>query len=236
MYAKRPGDATYKLPYSDGTSTSFISWVPIEDINLSTLTASVSHPTVFSIRDIQTPTTRLSSTTTSAGAISNGECTLTDSTGAFTTTVSPGDEVHNVTDGSDGIVLSVTSATAVVTSLFGGTDNDWTSGDSYVIQPQTRRQLVLHQPPSTGSHTVTVSYIQRPRPVFSIYGIYRIDAAFHHALTYYAAWLYKYRDRQPDMGDRLYQHWDRQVRMGMAGSNATLVRSGVPVYRKSRMY
>ena len=49
-------------------------------------------------------------TTTSAGAAVGGASTLTDTGGDFSD-VSPGDIVHNTTDGSDGIVLSKTSST-----------------------------------------------------------------------------------------------------------------------------
>jgi len=144
--------------------------------------------------------------------------------------------VHNTTDGSDGIVLSKTSSTVLVVALFNGTNDDWTSGDSYVIQPQGRMKLVLSQPPSTAGETITLNYIKRPDPVYSHYGTYRFQSHHLMALVKYAAWLYKYKDREPQTGDMLFQYWDRQVGIGSEQTRNAMNRKGFKVNRKVRRY
>lgn len=202
----------FYLKYNDGSNDEFILFKEYEDIIYENNTTSVSIPTNFTIIDDSTKDTQISSTTTSAGAASGGQCTLTD-TGSDFSDVSAGDIVHNTTDGSDGVVLSKTSTTALVTALFDGTNNDWTLGDAYMIQPQARLKLQFDPPPSTASHTATVYYIERPAPVFSSYGIYRIQPQYSQALVSYAMFLYKYRDSEPNFGDRLYTLFDLKTRM-----------------------
>ena len=203
------------IQYNDGTSTTTISWDSYEDIVVANNTTSVSIPSSFCIMDRSSLPSQVTGTATADGAASGGECTLTDSSADFVTgLVAPGDRVHNTTDGSDGVVLSVTSSTALVTALFDGTDNDWSTGDSYVIQPQARAQLILDPPPSTAGHTGTVYYIARPDPVFSDYGMYRIPEAAHQALVYYAAHLYMDRDHEPQFANYFLEKWEAMVRLG----------------------
>lgn len=201
------------IKFYDGSSYSWCWWRDYPDVYLGNVTTSVSHPSSFTITDNATLPTRLTGTASSAGALSGGQATLTHATANFVTgKVSPGDQVHNTTDGSDGIVLSVTSATALVTALFGGTENDWDSSDAYVIQPQARWKLILDPPPSTSSYTVTVPYVQMPDPVYSDYGRWRIPDGAHMTIVQYAAFLYKYRDREPQYGDQLYKWFEQGVR------------------------
>lgn len=232
MYLMDQDNELY-IKYNDGTSDFFLKFKEYQDIIYENQTSSIPIPDHFTIIDDSVTDTQLSSTTTSAGASSAGESTLTDSSADFSD-VSPGDIAHNTTDGSDGIVLSKTSSTALVTALFGGTDADWTSGDSYVIQPQARLKIVLAAPPSTSSHTITVYYIERPAPVYSDYGIYRIQSQYLQAIVFYAAWLYKYRDEEPNVGDRLFQYFDSEVRKASVTLNAALNRKGYSVGWKKR--
>jgi len=208
----------YIVKYNDGTSNS---WVSFREYNYAYQDDSddQSIPDSFSIIDKALPT-NISSTATSAGASSGGQCTLTDSTAPFST-VSAGDTIHNTTDGSEGIVLSVTSTSAIVTSLFGGTANDWTNADAYVLVPQARKQLFLAPPSLTAGHTITFKYICKPDPVYSDYGQYRIPSVYMPAVVKYAAWLYKYRDREPNFGDAWYKYWEMQMRKGRANENKT---------------
>ena len=201
------------LKYYDGTNTSFINYENYEDLILSNNTTSQSIPSRFAIRDKTTLPTRISSTATSSGASSGGESTLADtsSTTKFSD-VYPGDFVHNTTDGSTGVVVSKTSNTAIVTALFNGTNNDWTSSDAYVIQPQGRKQLIVDPPSSTASHTITLYYLQKPAPVYSNYGMFRFDKEVNNALVKYAAWLYKYRDKDPNYGDKWFVYYENQIK------------------------
>jgi hypothetical protein len=168
----------------------------------------VSIPSDFTIKDLD-PLTRYTGTTTLAGDISNGECTLTDTLATFTN-VYPGDIVHNTTDGSHGVVIVKTSNTALVTCLFGGTNNEWTLADAYIIVPKRRYKLIVDPPSLTSGHTITVPYVPKPTPVYSLYRSYNLPSEID--LASYAAWLYRYKDREPNFGDTFYKVWDASVR------------------------
>jgi hypothetical protein len=208
LYAKN-SSGNYYVRLNDGSTNHFLTWKDYEDIIYDNNTTSVPIPSRFSIIDTSKGT-QVTGTATSAGALSAGQCTLTDTAADFSD-VNPGAIVHNTTDSSDGVVLSKTSSTVLVTALFGGTDNDWDSSDAYVIQPQSRYQIYLDPPPSTAGYTLMVPYIQQPDPVYSNYGIYRFPDQYKEALVKYAFWLYKYRDREPNFGDAMYQFWEMQV-------------------------
>lgn len=215
-------DGSPIIKYTDGSNG--VSWLSHADrsVQIRANNTTSSRPSTFSVQSAAL-NTRLTGTATSSGAASNGEATLTNS-GANFTNVAPGDVVHNTTDGADGFVLSKTSNTALVTALFGGSGNDWQTSDAYVIQPQGRFELYLDAPPDTSSETLTVYYVKRPDPVFSPYGAYPFPAQYNQAMLCYAAWLYKYRDREPNYGDAFYKFWDLKMRESNAQSNAGLNR------------
>ena len=202
----------YVIKHNDGTSDNFVYFRDYEANLYSNQTTAVPYPSSYSIIDTPTLTTRITGTVTSAGVSSNGECTLTDSAAPFSA-VCVGDDVHNTTDSSDGLVIGITSTSAIVTALFGGTDNDWDSSDAYVIVPQGRKQLILDSPPSVSGHTITLQYVQKPLPVYSPFATYRFDRQYEPALVKYAAWLYKYKDSEPNFGDAFFKYWDMQCRM-----------------------
>lgn len=196
-------------------------------------TTSVAVPSYFYVKDkILTTTTRTGSATAS-GNVSGGQCTLTATGCTFTTwDVQAGDTIHNTTDGSYGVVLSVSSQTALVTALFDGTNNDWTSADAFTIVHQPRLKLVTTEPCSTASETVRAYFLQRPAPVYSHYGRFRFPSQYAQAIVKYAAWLMKYRDKDPNTGDRWYQYWDRAVRAAGQASRGTVNRRGFKVIMK----
>ena len=235
LYAKDSRNNLF-IKYTDSSGNdSFPFWRDYEDILFENQTSSVPVPSFFSIIDDPDLNSQVTGTATSTSAAVGFQSTLTDTVGDFSD-VNAGDEVHNTTDGSDGIVLSKTSSTVLVVALFDGTAGDWTSGDSYVIQPQGRLKLVLDQPPSTAGQTVTVHYYKRPDPVYSHYGTYRFQNHHMSALIKYAAWLYKYRDREPQTGDMLFQYWDRAVGIGSEQIRNTKNATGFKVNRKARRY
>jgi len=197
----------------DSDVVYWVKWKPYEEVIIENQTASVTIPTHFTIYDYGAAETQVTGTATSDGDATAGKCTLTDTSGVFTTTeyVSPHDTVHNTTDGSMGVLISVTSATALVCALFGGTGNNWDTDDTYVIQPQNRYKIQFSPPPSTADYTATLYYLQRPAPVYSDYDAFRFPNLYSSALVKYAAWLYKYRDDEPDKGDKLYMHYLSQV-------------------------
>ena len=208
LYVKNSSNKFY-IVLNDGSNNHYLTFKDYEDIVYESNSSSVAIPSRFSIID-KSSLSQISSTATSAGASSGGQCTLTDSTAPFAN-VNPGAIVHNTTDGSDGVVLSKTSTSAIETALFGGTNNDWSSSDAYIIQPQGRYQLILDPTPSTAGYTITVYYIQIPDPVYSDYGIYRFSNQYKEALVKYAYWLYKYRDGAPDAGDAMYRYFEDNV-------------------------
>ena len=222
----------FYIKYSDGTTTYFIYQQDYSEIVLANNTTSVSIPSTFAIVDAAAPS-RMTGTTTSTGALTHsytifgstlGESTLTDSGGSFGT-VSVGDIVHNTTDTSHGIVAAESSSTAFICALFDGTNNYFTSGDSYIVTLQNRYKLVLDPPPSTAGHTITIYYVQRPNPVYSYYRAYKMPYDFREPLLSYAAWKYRYRDREPNFGDGYFKYWDISVReLGRMHNKSTLQR------------
>jgi len=171
-------------------------------------------PSSFSIRNRPTLYSQVTGTATSDGSASGGRALLTDTSGLFLTTdhVFPGDVIHNTTDSSSGVVLSIESATTLYAALFGGTDNEWDSNDTYVIQPQGRFDIFLDPPPSTSGHIIDIQFVKIPPPVYNDYGVYPYRQHLCEAVIRYAAWLYKYRDAEPSFGDALYVQYDNLVR------------------------
>ena len=196
------------IKYNDGNDDYFLTWKDYEDIIFNNQTDSVSIPSHFAIIDASLPD-QVTGTATAAGAATGGLSTLT---GSGFGDVDSGSIVHNTTDGSFGIVISKTSSTVLKTALFGGTNDDWSVSDAYIIQPQGRYQLIFDSPPDTAGHTITIYYVQRPKPVYHSYGTYRFPMQYTSALVKYAYWLYKYRDGRPDTGNAMYQFWEMEVR------------------------
>lgn len=241
LYIKN-NDGNLYVKYNNATPSpggdTFLTWRDYEQIIYSNQIQTVPIPNRFSIIDNPTLSTRLSGTATATGSLVGGESVLTDS-GANFSTVSPGDVVHNTTDSSDelssdGIVLSVQSNTQLLVAMFNGTNNFFTTGDAYIIQPQGTYQLILDPPPNTSGHTATFYYIQKPLPVYSDYGIFRFPSHYNNAAVKYAAFLYKYRDRQPNFGDHLYMIFDNEVRKAQNNSNLALNRTGFRMNLKNR--
>lgn len=231
LYLKNTSNEKY-IKYNDGSDNHFPTERDYEDIIYEDNTTSVSLPNRFAITS-GSASSQVTGTATSNGTATGGKSTLTDSTAGFSG-VAAGDTVHNTTDGSDGIIVTATSSTALGTALFGGTNNDWTSGDAYIIQPQGRLSLVLDPPPSTAGHTITVYYVQRPAPVFTSYDSYAFQSHHLNGILKYAAWLYKYRDQEPDFGNSWFQHWDRMVRDSSASVNQAFNRTQFRVNLKRR--
>ncbi len=196
-------------------------------------TDSQTIPDKFAIIDDETKDTLLSGTATSDVDDTGDESKtgLRDSAADFAD-VSPGDNIHNITDGSDGVVLDVIESFRLDAAIFGGTDNDFDTGDEYIIQPQARLKIKLDPPPSTSGHTITVYHVQVPAPVYSDYGIYRIPRQYLQALVFYAAWLYKYRDSEPNFGDAYFTFFDREVSHNARTLNKAFNRTGFTVTQK----
>jgi hypothetical protein len=227
LYLKNESGNFY-IKYYDGTDNYWLLWRDYEDIIIEDRDDSVDIPDSFCIINDPDLNSQVTGTATSDGASSGGQCTLSDAAASFAN-VNAGDRVHNTTDTSNGIVISKTSTTALVTALFNGTNNDWTSADAYVIQPQQLMKLVLDPPPSTAAETVTVYYLKRPAPVYSDYGVYPFPIQYHPLLVEYAAWLYKYSDSEPNFGNTWYIHWQNGLKEASRTMNKTLNRKKLTV-------
>ncbi len=209
LYIK-DSDGNLMLKLNNGTSDYWLKWTDYSSIYTANNSDEVAIPDSFTVKDASLAS-RITGTTTSDGAASNGECTLTDSTAPFTD-VTVGDLVHNTTDGSHGVVVALSSTSAVITALFDGTNNDWSSSDAYIITPRGRYSIVLDPTPSTSGYSLYVPYIQKPDPVYSYYRSYRFPEVFRFALVKYACWLYKYKDREPNYGDSWYKYYESTSR------------------------
>ena len=225
----------YVCKLNDGSSDYWLKWRDHQGIVLANNDDSIAIPWNFSIIDKSTLDDPITGTATSSGTLSNGEAILYDTSAPFAN-VKAGDAIHNTTDGSDGVVISVTSTSELITALFDGTDNDWDSSDAYVIVPGGRKQFILDPPPSTDGYTITLYYLQKPTPVYSSYRAYRFDPDYKRALVMYAAWLYKYRDRDPNFGDAFYKFFDLKCREANRNENSSRNRTGLKFNFKKRSY
>lgn len=230
----RDSNKKFFIKYNDGTNDNFLLHSNYEDIVYSNNSTSVSIPNRFTIMDYPTLGSNVTGTATSAGDDVGGKSILTDVAASFITTTSVGDVVHNTTDASVGYVVEITDATHIKVCLFGGTDNEWDVSDAYVIVTQGRMQVILDPAPSTSAHTITIYYLAKPTPVYSDYDTYRFPPEYQNALVKYAAWLYKYRDREPQFGDAFFTFWDRELRKNKNTVDKSLNRCGFKVIRKHR--
>jgi hypothetical protein len=203
LYMRNSRDRHF-IKYYDGSSTFWPVIRPYESIFMENLTDNADVPGSAAIIEKATAPVKLTGTTTSAGAKTNGEAILINTSALFTTTglVYPRDIVHNVTDGSDGIVLSVIDATHLVAALFDGKTNAFGSGDTYVITRANARQLYLCAPSDTAGHTITVPYLCMPNPVYSDYGRWRFDDVACRAIAHEAAFQYENRKHDFNGADR----------------------------------
>lgn len=221
----------YIVKYSDGTTNYWPTFEEYDTIIYADQTDSQSIPDRFTIIDRPTLYSQITGTATSIGASSAGLSTLTDTSGLFTTTdyVSVGDIIHNTTDGSSGIVLAVNSATSLNTAMFSnstGAAAAWETSDAYVIQPQSRYEIMFDPPIADSSHTATVYYLQRPAPVFHDYGVYRFPAQYSNALVSYAAARYRLADGDPQDWDIFQKSWYSRLGEINKGIKTTLNRGG----------
>lgn len=224
----------YDLPivqYSNGTSTTWLSWESYSGYLQSG--SSSGTPQSFAIAPAAIPT-RMTGTATAIGTQVGGESILTNASGSFLT-LYPGDSITNITKGYHGVVIaSPTVTTAVTTAMFdlssrGGAYASWAANDTYMIQPEPRYQMLLDPTPSTTGQTITLTYVAKPHPVYSDYGIFPFATGYEDALIKYAAWLYKTRDSKPQFGDPLYQAYERAMRKAKGVHNKAVGRKGFVV-------
>lgn len=233
----RNSSGEYIVKYYDGSDTRWIGFDEYDNIIYANQTTAQAIPNRFTIIDKSALYSQITGTATSAGASSAGLSVLTDSGGLFTGTdyVSVGDVVHNTTDGSSGIILSVTDGTHLNTSMFSnstGASASWDSSDAYVIQPQGRLEIRFDPPLSTANHTITIYYLPRPAPVFHDYGVYRFQQSYMDVLISYAAEKYKLSDREPGSWDAFKKEWASRVGEVSRGMRNAFVNKGISMSMK----
>ena len=200
----------YNRPFIQWTyngSTTAIYGRDYRSIVLENSTATDTVAQSFSIVDADQPS-NITGTATGIGTSSNGESNLIDAAANFST-VAVGDFVHNTTQSTDGVVIAGTSSTQLVTAMFtdGVKDASWSVSDAYVIVPQPRYQIVFSPTPSDTA-TVTIKYVKRPDPVYSLFRAYKLPFNYMLPIVQFAAFLYKYRDREPNYGDAFFKYYD----------------------------
>lgn len=158
-----------------------------------------SPPKVFAVVPRQTAESRLSGSTTSAGAAAGGEAALNKTGESFTSTVEVRDRVHNLTTEADGIVIAVVSNILLTCAMFGGKSASFGSGDSYVIVPGATQQVLLGRKSNAAAETLKVPYIAAPPPVFSDYASWPFPEHTGRAIAGYAAyrWLTDKKKGEP---------------------------------------
>lgn len=230
----------YFIRYSDGTTTYNLPDADYSDIIFDNRSNSVLIPDRFAITPDPTLDSQVAGTETAGGAVSatSGEATLTDIAGDFSD-VSAGDSVHNTTDNSSGVVLEKTSSTVLITALFpddpsATVDKDWDISDAYVIQPQGRYQIVLDPAPSAAGHTLTIYMLQKPAPVYGNWRSFRFPSHLNNAVVKYAAWLFKYKDREPNFGDKWFILAENEMRKSKHMIDRALNRHKIRVNMKAR--
>lgn len=199
------------IKWTYGGNDTFIFNEVYANVIINNVSGSASIPSSWSVVTVdQDSVSNITGTATSAGATTNGECTLTDTAANFTL-ASVGDNVFNTTDGSSGVIIEIVSGTQVKTALFDGTANDWTGSDAYVIVPQSRYKIVFSPEPSATA-TATIVYVKRPAPVYAPYRSYKLPPDAELAIVKFAAFMYKYKDREANFGDALFKYYDAYTR------------------------
>lgn len=211
------------VKYNDGTNITFLTHREYAAIINSNNLDSVVIPYNFSIIDKQALVSRITGTATSIGTLSSEESTLNDTSAPFTN-VNAGDTVYNTTDSSQGIVIEKTSNSVLITSMFKGTLNYWSSSDAYIIIPQGRKQMVLDPAPNITGHIITFYYTCKPAPVYSSYRTYRFDSQYADALVMYALYRYKYKDEKSNFGNIYLQNFENLVKLAGSQENKMLNR------------
>ena len=233
---KAPDKRTDVLLYTlSGETEGELIWrEPVNDSWGNDTTETESTPGSFDIIEQSLAPAEVTGTTTAAGAVANGEAVLTAAAGAFTTTgsglVYPRYRVRNTTSGKPhaGIVLAVTSATALKTAMFNkGAAQSWASGDTYAIQSVSKFRVKFPYLIESAGNTITLDYHCFPPPVYSPIGMWGFPDQSHvMAIAIYAVWFLKFRNVQQQQAgdvnvasltsDRLYLMWQEYVNTALA--------------------
>ncbi len=127
------GEVATALDYDNAIAAAESEWMMIEptmitrfSIQVITAFTVTTEPIVALFRKAITGDTIKADDTSANAAF------MTDSGESFTVNEFVGWTIYNLTDGSSGVITANTGTTVTAT-LSGGTDNDWDSGDKYLI-------------------------------------------------------------------------------------------------------
>lgn len=192
------------IRYFDGNVYSKPLKTSYEKIFRDHETTAREIPTSFDIIDRQQAPETISGTASADGGRTGGLSVLQDGTKKFLTEdiVYPRDMIHNETDDSNGIVISVTSEIQATTALFAGKKDRWSKNDQYTIVRASGKQIFLNAPSATTGHEMTIPYVCMPSPVYSDYGFWRFPAWCCQAIVYEAAFQYENREGDYKAADR----------------------------------
>ncbi len=180
--------------------------------NRANLTGSRNAPDYFSITDA-TLQAQISTNAISSSALAGEEVRVVGSNGVFEN-VHARARVHDVDNSTYGIVLEVESSSSLKVALFdslGAAATAQISGSVVIVQPEFEKKIVLSDPSETAGHTIVLPYYGLQDPVYSSYRVWPFKPSACHGIIKKAAFNYKYRDEEPNFGDRFYLDYTREV-------------------------
>lgn len=197
-------NALYHWPYLKSYDYLYLA-------NRANITGSQNTPDYFAITDTDIEVQITGNAASGSGTLVGGECTLKGATAAFSD-VHARDRVHDTTESYYGIVLEVEASNSLKVALFNdGEPVATASGNAFLIQPAAHAKIVLSDPSEVEGHTMDILYYGMQNPVYSDYRIWSFPPTACAGICKKAAFEYKYKDRQPDFGDRLYVDYLREV-------------------------
>lgn len=177
----------YTNPDEDFSSAKFI---PAEQFLLNGDDPEIGPPNHFSIHGLMSLGNLNGAASTPARPLA-GSVELIDASATFITDeVSPRDEILNIRDDSLGIVEAVPTETSIPVALFNGDTNDFSAGDPYIINRQDRQLLMFDTILEVGA-SLSIEYVAKPRPVFSLSSSWNIPNTFHRAIAYEGVYRFK---------------------------------------------
>jgi len=197
-------NALYHWPYLKSHDHLYLA-------NRANITGSQNTPDYFAITDTDIETQITGNAASGSGTLVGGECTLKGATAAFSN-VHARDRVHDTANGYYGIVLDVEASNSLKVALFSdGEPVAIASGSAFLVQPAAHTKIVLSDPSEVAGHTMEIPYYGMQDPVYSNYRIWPFPPTACAGICKKAAFEYKYRDREPNFGDRLYLDYVREV-------------------------
>jgi hypothetical protein len=127
------GEVATALDYNNAIGDEESTWMLLDPMCVTRFVAQVTTAMVVTTAPVISLFKKAKAGSgVGADDTSSSAAFMTDSGESFTVNEFVGWTIYNITDGSSAVITSNT-ATQVYGTLSGGTDNDWDSGDKYVI-------------------------------------------------------------------------------------------------------